>query len=395
MAGRLPMGQKELVRGKILEMVKQGRQTLKAAVLTMGVSYRQGIRLYAAYCKEGDAGLIHGNFGRRSNNRTEEWILEKAVKVYREKYNDFGPSFAAEKLCEEEELPISVSVLRRLLIQSGDWKGKRHAREYRSRRERKECFGELVQFDGSPHRWFEDRGPSCCLITMIDDATGKRISRFYEQETLVGVMEVFSLWIQTYGIPEALYCDKKNAFVLSREATDDELLRGITEPKSHFGRACQKLGVSVIAANSPQAKGRVERNHGVDQDRLVKELRLAGISSIAEANEFLQNKYLPKMNKKFSRPAAKPMDAHVPLGKVDLKKIMCMEHERTVANNYVVRFENRMFQILKPNKSLPRPKDKLTVRVGLDGTVSIIWKETQLLVEEILYSKDKKIQDVA
>jgi len=395
MAGRLPMGQKELVRSKALEMVKQGRQTLKAAVVTLRISYRQGIRLYAAYCQKGDAGLIHGNYGRSSNNRTQEWIREKAVQVYRQKYYDFGPTFAAEKLQEEEGLPISVSVLRRLLMETGDWYGTRRGKEYRSRRERKERFGELVQFDGSHHRWFEDRGPSCCLITMIDDATNTRVSRFYEQETLVGVMEVFSLWIETYGIPEALYCDKKNAFVLTREATDDELLAGITEPKSHFGRACHKLGVSVIAAHSPQAKGRVERNHGVDQDRLVKELRLAGICTIAEANEFLRKKYLPKMNKKFSRPAANPDDAHVPLGKMDLKKVMCMEYERAVANNYVIRFENRLFQILKPNTNLPHPKDKVTVRVGLDGTVSMIWNKTHLLVEELTHPKDQKIQDVA
>jgi hypothetical protein len=138
-----------------------------------------------------------------------------------------------------------------------------------------------------------------------------------------------------------LYCDKKNAFVLTREATDAELLRGITEPKSHFGRACEKLGVGVTAAHSPQAKGRVERNHGVDQDRLVKELRLAGISTIAEANEFLEKVYLPKMNKKFSRPAAKPEDAHAPLGNANLKNIMCFEYERTVGNDYITSVQNK------------------------------------------------------
>jgi len=389
------MGQKELVRSKVLEMVKQGRLTLKAAVVTLKVSYRQGIRLYAAYREKGDAGLIHGNYGRQSNNRTAETIRKKALKAYRERYNDFGPTFAAEKLVEEQGLQISVSVLRRLLIETGDWQGARRAKEYRSRRERKECFGELVQFDGSHHKWFEERGPSCCLITMIDDATNTRLSRFSEEETIVGAMKVFSCWIEAYGIPQVLYCDKKNAFVLTREPTDSELLAGITEPKSHFGRACEKLGVGVIAAHSPQAKGRVERNHGVDQDRLVKELRLAGICSIAQANEFLEKKYLPKMNKKFSRSATNPQDAHAPLGKMDLKKVMCMEHDRVVANNYLIRFENRLFQILKPNKSLPRPKDKVTVRVGLDGTVSIIWKQAELLVEELTNIKSQKIQDVA
>jgi len=394
-AGRLPMGEKERLRGKILEMVKQGQMTLKAASVMLGVSYRQAKRLYAVYRKKGDKGLIHGNYGRSSNNRTDETVIEKVIELYRKKYNDFGPTFASEKLAEEEKIIISVSVLRRLLIESGDWKGARHSKEYRSRRERREHFGELIQFDGSHHKWFEDRGTPCCLMTMIDDATNTRISRFFEQETIEAIMTVFSSWILRYGIPEALYCDKKNAFVLTREATDDELLKGIIEPKSHFGRACEKLGVSVITAHSPQAKGRVERNHGVDQDRLVKELRLAGISTIAEANLFLEKVYLPKMNKKFSRPAAKPENAHVPLGDVKLKNIMCLEYERTVANNYVIRFETRLFQIFKTKKELPRPKDKVLVRVQLDGSLSIIWKNNKLFVKELTNIQNKKIQEAA
>ena len=393
MAGRLPMGQKELLRGKILEMVRQGKMTLKAAVKMLRVSYRQGIRLYATYLEKGDEGLIHGNRGKQSNNHTDEMVLEEALQAYRQRYNDFGPTFASEKLAEVEGIIISVSVLRRLLIKTGDWKGVRHNKEYRSRRERKECFGELVQFDGSHHKWFEDRGPACCLMTMIDDATNTRISQFFEQETIEAIMTVFSCWIRRYGIPDALYCDKKNAFVLTREPTDDELLAGIIEPKSHFGRACVKLGVTVIAAHSPQAKGRVERNHGVDQDRLVKELRLAGISTIAEANRFLEKNYLPKMNRKFSRPAAKPEDAHVPLGNVNLKDIMCLEYERTVANNYVVRFETCLFQILKSNKHLPRPKDKVLIRIRLDGSISIMWNETKLLVKELTNKQDHKIRE--
>jgi hypothetical protein len=389
------MGEKERLRGKVLEMARQGQMTLKAASVMLRISYRQTKRLYAAYRQEGDAGLVHWNCGRRSNNRTPETVLERAVEAYRRRYSDFGPTFAAEKLAEAEGLTISVSVLRRQLIASGDWKGRRHSTEYRSRRERRACFGELVQFDGSHHKWFEERGPSCCLITMIDDATNTRLSRFFEEETIAGAMTVFSCWIRTYGIPDALYCDRKNAFVLTREPTDAELLAGIIEPKSHFGRACEKLGVQVIAARSPQAKGRVERNHGLDQDRLVKELRLAGISTIAEANRFLEKTYLPKMNRKFSRPAARPEDAHVPLGKVSLKDIMCLEYERTVANNYVIRFETRLFQILKTKKPLPRPQDKVTIRIGIDGSFAVLWKETKLLVKELTNIQDQKIQGAA
>jgi hypothetical protein len=175
--------------------------------------------------------------------------------------------------------------------------------------------------------------------------------------------------------------------VLAREPTDAELLKRITKPKSHFGRACEKLGVEVIAANRPQAKGRVERNHALDQDRLVKELRLAGISTIAEVNRFLEETYLPGINGKFSRPAADPADAHVPLGTVDLVEILCFEHARKLANDYMVRFECRLFQILKTNKILPRPKDQVMVRIRLDGSLSILWKGKALLVEEIKISQ--------
>ena len=395
MAGRLPMGQKELLRSKVLEMVKQGKITLKAGAIMLKVSYRQGKRLYAAYRKEGDAGLIHGNCGKRSNNRLAQEVQEAAVMAYKERYADFGPTFASEKLAEEEGITISVSSLRRLLMEAGEWKGLRRGKEYRSRRERRGCFGELIQFDGSHHKWFEGRGPSCCLMTMIDDATNTRMARFFEQETIEAAMSVFSLWIRSYGIPQALYCDKKNAFVLTREVTDDELLAGITEAKSHFGRACDKLGVQVIAANSPQAKGRVERNHGVDQDRLVKEMRLKGICGIQEANKFLEETYLPKMNRKFSRPPLEEVDAHVPLGDVNLQDIFCLEYDRTVSKDYVVRFEKRLFQILKSSKVLPKPKEKVIVRVLLDGSLSIIWKGNKLLVKELTNIQGQIIRNVA
>jgi hypothetical protein len=389
------MGEKERLRSKVLEMVRQKQITLKAASVMIRLSYRQTKRLYASYKENGDKGLVHGNYGKSSNRKTSEIISNLALELYNEKYRDFGPTFAAEKMAEADGLSISVSVLRRILITAGDWQGLRKSKEYRSRRERKERFGELVQFDGSHHKWFEERGSSCCLMTMIDDARNVRISRFFEQETIEAAMSVFSLWITSYGIPEALYCDKKNAFVLTREVTDAELLRGITEAKSHFGRACEKLGVTVIAANSPQAKGRVERNHGVDQDRLVKELRLAGICTIEAANQFLEKTYLPKMNRKFSRPAAKQEDAHVPLGNINLKNIMCLEFERTISNDYVVRFEKRLFQILKSNKNLPRPKDKVAVRITLDGKLTLLWKENKLLVKELTNIQNQKLQKAA
>ncbi|MDR1315748.1 MAG: hypothetical protein LBK13_02645 [Spirochaetales bacterium] len=188
--------------------------------------------------------------------------------------------------------------------------------------------------------------------------------------------------IRKYGIPQALYCDHKNACALAREPAEAELLKGITKPESHFLKACEKPGAGVIAAGSPQAKGRVERSHGRDQDRLVKELRLAGISAIEEADRLSGETYLPEMNGKFSRSSANPADAHVPPGTADLADILCFEHERTASSDYVVRFECRLLQILRTGRILPRPGDRVTVRIRLDGSLSIPWKGKALPAEE-------------
>jgi len=382
MENRLPEGN-ERFRSKIMEMVKRGQKTLKAASVELGLSYRQAKRVYQRYLSGGDNALAHRNKGKPSNHRAEEALVQKALSLYSEKYNDFGPTLAQEKLLERDGIEISVSTLRRALLNAGLWEQKKKSSEYRSRRMPRARFGELVQFDGSHHDWFEGRGAPCCLITMIDDATKIRLSQFFDEETLFGAMTVLKMWIQRYGIPESLYCDKKNAFVLTREPSDDEILKGIVKPKSHFGKACDRLGIEVIPANSPQAKGRVERNHGIDQDRLIKELRLEGISTIEKANLFLLEKYLPKMNEKFSRPAKNSDDAHVNPGKVNLEDILCLEHDRKVSKDYIIRFECRLFQILPEAKIKPRPGDSVVVRVRLNSSVFILWKNKPLPVNEI------------
>jgi hypothetical protein len=382
MANRPQKGHESL-RGKMMEMVKRGQKTLKAASLELGISYRQTKRIYQKYLGGGDEALIHGNKGKPSSRRINRTLVQKALFLYAEKYSDFGPTLAQEKLLERDGLEIGVSTLRRNLIAAKLWIPERNSREYRARRTAREHFGELVQFDGSHHDWFEGRRGRCCLITLIDDAAKTRLSQFFEEETMFGAMNVLKMWIQAHGIPESLYCDKKNAFVLTREPTDKELLAGITKPKSHFGKACHRLGINVIPAHSPQAKGRVERNHGIDQDRLVKELRLAGISTIEQANTFLLKTYLPHMNSKFSRPPQSTNDAHVKPGMAALDDILCMEHDRKVSKDYIVRFECRLFQILPEAKIKPRPGDVVIVRIRLDSSVCILWKNKVLLVKEI------------
>jgi hypothetical protein len=372
----------EKLRGKIMEMVKRGLKTLKTASLEIGISYSQAKRVYKRYLTGGDNALVHGNTGKPSHNKTDETTVSQAIALFREKYYDFGPTLAQEMLLERDGLEISVSTLRRALLAKELWKNKKSGLEYRSRRTPRARFGELVQFDGSRHDWFEGRGAPCCLITMIDDARKIRLSQFFEEETMFGAMTVLKMWIERYGIPVSLYCDRKNAFVLTREPTDAEILAGNLKPKSHFGRACDKMGIEVIAANSPQAKGRVERNHGVDQDRLVKALRLEGICTIEEANKFLLETYLPKMNAKFSRPARNSDDAHVNPGKIKLDDILCLEFDRRISKDYIVRFQARLFQIQK-SKLLPRVEDKVIVRIKLDNSVHILWKGKPLLVKEI------------
>jgi transposase len=207
MAKRSQKGSERL-RGKIIEMVKCGQKTLKAASLELGISYRQTKRVYKRYLAGGDDALVHSNKGKPSHNKTDDEIVAKALELYKTKYNDFGPTLAQEMLFERDGLAIGVSTLRRALIVVGYWKPKRSDTEYRSRRTPRSRFGELIQFDGSHHDWFEGRGPRCCLITMIDDARKIRLSQFFDAETMFGAMIVLKMWIETYGIPQSLYCDK-------------------------------------------------------------------------------------------------------------------------------------------------------------------------------------------
>jgi len=390
MAGKLLMGQKELLRAKFMEMVKQKQKTLKEASLFLKVSYRQAKRIYKSYIEKGDKGLIHGNTNRISNNKFDDNFKNEVIKLYQEKYYDFGPTFACEKLLEDG-YKLDHETLRRWLITKDLWKQKRIRNIHRSRRERKECFGELIQFDGSHHDWFEGRAPKCCLMNMIDDATGITYSFFTEQETTEAVMLLLWNWIEINGIPQALYCDRKNAFVINREPTIEEQIANII-PLSPFEKSCDKLGIEIKVAYSPQAKGRVERNHAVYQDRLVKELRLRNISSIEEGNKYLRNEYLKKINEKFSKKPKLPDNGHVPFikDKIDLREIFCFEDTRVVSNDYVIRYENECYQILKNNKIIPRPNTKVIVRKHLDKSIHIIWNGKELLVEKIIFNKETK-----
>jgi len=381
---RTRMSAKDIRRVQMMGLVADGKRDLARAAEVLGVSYRQAKRIYGRYREEGPAGVVHRNLGQRSHRSHSVELKAAVLEKYREEYADFGPTLAAEKMGERDGLQIDHETLRRWLIGAGMWEVKRRRRKYRSRRERKHRFGELVQFDGSHHEWFEERGVKCCLMNMVDDATGTTLSFLDEAETTVAAMRLLWAWILRYGIPQAVYCDRKNAFVLDREPTVEQQLRGVT-PKSPFELACQKLGIEVIVARSPQAKGRVERNHGVYQDRFVKELRLAAISEIAEANEYLRTTYLDRLNEKFAKPPIDEEDAHVPLlGGQSLRSVFCFEEHRIVSEDYVLQFERQLFQIQREKRRrLPAPGTPVIVQKWLDGSVHFLHNMQELLVEEV------------
>jgi transposase len=352
------------------------------AAKQMQLSYRQAKRVWQQFRQHGEAGLVHRGRGKASNRRITATRREAILGRYRQRYEGFGPTLAAEKLAEEG-LGVHAETLRLWLIQEGLWERHRRRSEYRQRREPRGRFGELVQLDGSHHLWFEDRGGYSCLMNMVDDATKTTQARLEPQETTQGAMRLLWAWIRRYGIPMSLYTDQKNVFVTDREPTVEEQLAG-QQPLTAFGLACQRLGIEIITAYSPQAKGRVERSHGVFQDRLVKELRLRGISGIPEANELLQGGFVEKLNHKFAIPPRDPQDAHVPLlPGVDLRRIFCFETPRSVSNDWVVRHNNRWYQLQPEAKRLLRLPAKVTVADWLDGSVHILAKAKELPFTEI------------
>jgi transposase len=370
------MSQKELRRVEVLSRVKAGELKLVDAAELMGVSYRQTKRLWKRYRKEGAAGLQHRSAGRESNGAKPKRFRERVLRLVRQKYGGgegkrFGPTLAAEHLESDEGLTVHAETLRLWMLQEGLWSRQRQRKQHRRRRERKEHFGELVQLDGSFHAWVEERGPVWCLMNMVDDATGTTLAQFHEQETIWAAVDVFRKWVEKYGVPLYLYTDWKNVYV--RQPTEAELAAG-TVPLTEFGRMCQELGTKILPASSPQAKGRVERSNGTLQDRLVKKMRLQGVRTMAEANQFLWQQYLPDHNRRFRREPAKPEDYHSKApGKRELDAIFRLKQERTISNDWVVRYEGRYLQIERQSGYAPAA-GKVMISEGRDGSLRVFYR---------------------
>ncbi len=382
MGGHLLMSEGERLRKVILEGVREGRVTLTTAALRLGVSYRQLRRIWKRFRVEGDSGLIHRGRGRPSNRSKPISLRQRAIQRYRERYEGFGPTLACEKLAQEGVV-LDHETLRRWLIREEMWASPKPGVRHRARRERKTRFGEMLQLDGSQHRWFGRHEPLACLMNMVDDATGTTLSLMTENESMEGAMRLLWRWIERYGVPAALYTDRHTIYKSPRQPTLEEDLAG-EKPLSAFGKACRKLGIGIITAHSPQAKGRVERKHGVFQDRFRKELGLQAVRTIEEANALLQNGFVEDLNHRFAVPPADSADAHRPLAKGEnLAAILCRETSRTVNNDFTLRYENRWYQITRDNRSLPKPRFRVTVRTLLDGTVELWLKGRRLACENI------------
>ncbi len=376
------MSEKERRRKSVFDRVSDESMKLTEASRRLRLSYRHVRRSYKRFIEEGDGGLVHRSRGRPSNRARPSAFRREVIERYKEKYAGFGPTLASEKLLEDG-YEVDHETVRRWLMADGTWKRTRKRAAHRSRREPKRHFGELVQLDGSHHRWFGVDGPQTCLMNMVDDSTGATMAVMAEEETTEAAMRVLWAWVTRHGIPKALYTDKKNVFVTDREPTREEQLAG-KEPMTAFGTACEKLGIEIVAANSPQAKGRVERSHGTYQDRFAKELSLEGVTTIEEANELLAGGFCDALNEKFARDPAEPADFHrpVPTG-MKLEEVFALEQTRVVANDWTVRHKNVFYQILKGARPQPKPKDKVLVRTLLDATIQIVYRDTKLKYKRI------------
>jgi hypothetical protein len=355
--------------------------SLKTASEVLNISYRQMRRAFKRFLNEGDSGLVHRSRSRPSNRGYSHEFKEAVLRRYAECYTGFGPTLAAEKLAQDR-YTLDHETLRRWLLAAGLVRKRRKHAKHRRARPRKAHFGELVQLDGSPHDWFEGRGPSACLAQMIDDATGTRLALMSEAETTADAMRLLKAWIERYGVPETLYTDKHTIYVTDREPTVAEQLAGL-KPLTAFGTACAELGIGIIPANSPEAKGRVERAHGVFQDRFVKELRLEGKSTIEEANRILSDGFTDDINAKFAVAPARVEDRHRPLRcDEDLAQILSIRQSRTVARDFSIRHEGRTLQIEK-QRGLPRPASKITVARHLDGSLHLVCEGRELVFTDV------------
>jgi len=368
------MSAKERIRLEALNRVKRKEISVVEAARLCGLSVRQARRVWKQFASQGDAGLVHGLRGRASNRRLPEELRERVVKIHQERYSDFGPTLACEKLLGEQAVSISPDTLVALLKERGLWERRRRRGKHRKRRERRSCFGSMVQMDGSHHDWFEGRAPKCVLMVMIDDATSRTYARFYPAETTEAAFDVFGRWIKQHGIPRSVYVDRHSIY------RDEDH----TDKPTQFGRAMKQLSVELICAHSPQAKGRVERRNAVFQDRLVKEMRLRKISSIEQANALLEKMFLEDLNQRYSVDPKKQQDLHREAdAATKLDEVLCVQEQRVVGQDWCVRWKNRWLQIEKKHEGLRLANKRVLVKQTGKGELVVEYRQERLSCREL------------
>ena len=388
--GTISMSGKERRRLEVFGRVRSKQLTLVKASELLGLSYRQAKRIWHRYQIDGDKWLTHRLRGRASGRAISASVRNRVLDAYREKYGDFGPTLASEHLASDEGLTVEVETLRRWLKEAGLWTSR--DRRGQHRRPRKEHVGELVQMDGSHHDWFEGRRDWAVLMVMVDDASNRTYARFFEGETTFASMEIFERYVGAWGLPHALYVDRAGIYRPARESTVAEELRG-EEPTTQFGRAMGELNVGLVLAHSPQAKGRVERMNGTLQDRLVKGLRLSGIADMETANGYLESKFLPAFNARFTVPPARSVDLHrrVPRG-CQLANILAVQESRVVQKDWTLSWQGRCLQLTVANRKHSLVGKSVTVVERRDGSLALIWRKRELPFEELAQRPAKAVR---
>ena len=375
---RIELSQRERDRLKGLHEVQRRQLRQREAAERLGLSVRQVRRLLRRVRREGDRGLIHRLRGRPSNRKIARAVQQRVLGQVRRRYADFGPTLASEHLARQG-LGVSRETLRQWMVEAGLWKPRRQRVEaVHVWRERRAAFGELVMMDSSPYRWLEERGPQLQLIALIDDATSRFWGRFAEHDSTEENLRTLEDWLRRCGRPVALYTDQGSVFVVNRPRSMDEQLAG--EPaRSQFGRALQELGIEWIAAHSPQAKGRIERLFGTLQDRLVKEMRLAGVRTIEQANRFLHEEFVPFWEQRFTVAPRQPRDAHRPLRRAHrLEQILSVRESRFVAHDYTVRWQGQRWAIPRVEVRPGLRGARVAVERRLDGSLWVRFRDRYL-----------------
>ena len=385
MESRLNMSDTDIDKLRVIRNVLDSKLKWRAAAEILSLGERQIGRLCVQVRRRGNRGVLHGLLGRSSNNQGDPERLGMALSALHDpRWEGFTAVFAQQKLESLHGIVFSDATVRRLMTISELWHPRRRKAKHRVWRERRPCVGMLVQLDGSEHDWFEGRGPKCALLVYIDDATSRILhAEFVTVENTLNLMRSTRAYLRKHGRCVALYVDKDSIYTINRQATIDEELRD-SDPITQFKRAMTELGIEVILAHSPQAKGRVERGFDTHQDRLVKELRLAGINDMAAGNVFLSTVYVDDHNARFAVDPASNTNAHRPLlAGHRLDQILSRRTTRSVANDYTVRFETRFLQLSERQPVRVRPKDKIEVEIRLDGTTHIRAKGAYLRFQPI------------